>query len=109
MSLVRSEPVRVKLAPDVLQRFHSVSQSYGMAMPTLAAVAIAQFLINHEASEKQRRAVASSLAVSMTNLLRDELPLILSSTEQSGGGYAVEPCQGGDGSTQAVRGSAAAE
>lgn len=52
----RTDSIRVRLSPDMMEKFETLSVDYGMPMATLGAFAIANFVrreLNSKSSENQ--------------------------------------------------------
>lgn len=57
----RSNSMRVRLVPEMLERFEKVARDFGMAPSTLAAYVIGAFVRDQEWHEVQDRPVPSSV------------------------------------------------
>lgn len=53
----RSDSIRIRLSPEMMKRFEKLSADFGMAPSTLAAFAVADFVIAHEYSELRPRSL----------------------------------------------------
>lgn len=50
----RTDSMRVRLSPEMMQRFQAIAADFGMAPSTLAAFAIVSFVRMHEPSSKSQ-------------------------------------------------------
>ena len=57
----RSNSIRVRLVPEMMDRFEVISRGFGMAPSTLAAYVIGAFVRDQERYEIQGRPVPSSV------------------------------------------------
>lgn len=67
----RTDSVKIKLSPELLERLEVMSQQYGMPPSTMAAFAVADFLLKHENAAKAVK--MATLAVARDSVPSDEL------------------------------------
>lgn len=84
----RTDSIRVRLSPDMMERFERIGAGFGMPVATLAAFAIADFVQRQESSEKMARMAlldATRTAVGQLDLdkaLEAALPAIVQALSQ---------------------------
>lgn len=53
----RSNSIRIRLSPEMMERFEKLSAGFGMAPSTLAAFAVADFVIAYEQTALRPRSL----------------------------------------------------
>jgi predicted transcriptional regulator len=61
----RTDSIRVRLSPDMLDRFAGLAKGYGMPPATLCAFAVAQFVQAEEAKQGQVKNLMASIMGSL--------------------------------------------
>lgn len=76
----RNDAIRMKVAPDVLERLDRISRVYGMPPSTLAAMALGQWVTQQERTllmtEAMAQSVGQHLGESVATELREQLSLL---------------------------------
>lgn len=48
----RTESIRVRLEPDMMQRFEQAAARYGLTPSTMAAVVLGEYVVRHERGQE---------------------------------------------------------
>ncbi len=48
----RTESIRVRLEPDMMQRFEQAASRYGLTPSTMAAVVLGEYVVRHERGQE---------------------------------------------------------
>ena len=67
----RTDSVKIKLSPDLIERLEVMAQQYGMPISTMAAFGVADFLLKHENAAKAVK--MATLAVARESVPTAEL------------------------------------
>ena len=66
VSMRRTEEVRLKLGPDMLERLNTLAEVYGFPVATMGAMAVAEWVVGKETTQQNQRMMMLDISRKMT-------------------------------------------